>query len=37
MQQKSARYLNAERKLRQSVWHRDPLWVRVLRKMGVVW
>lgn len=28
---------NAERRLSHSVWYRDPLWVRVLRKLGVIW
>jgi hypothetical protein len=34
---KSSRYLNAERKLRNSVWAVDPWYIRLLRKAGVIW
>jgi hypothetical protein len=33
----SARQLNAEHRLRKSVWHRDRWLVRTLRRLGVIW
>jgi hypothetical protein len=34
---KSAQQLNATRRLSHSVWHRDPLITRILRRLGLGW